>query len=464
MFCYKCGCSLSEKNFCTSCGADVGLYKKIMYAANRFYNDALDKARVRDLSGAVAGLRQCIKLDKNHIDARNLLGLIYFERGEVVAALSEWVMSKNIRSEKNIADDYINMLQNNPGRLEAYNQTIKKYNMALTYCQQDSLDLAVIQLKKVVSMNPRFVQARQLLALLYISSQEWDKAKKELDRALSIDTNNTMTLRYLKEVEQIAAAAEEPPVRKKKEAVVYQSGNDTVIQPVGKKEMVGLQTLINIVIGVAIGVGIAWFLVLPGKVQQSQLEANERVKEVSEQLDAKIVQVNELTTQINELVQEKDSLTSSLTEAQRNTVLLQANTQLIEAVLMYMNKTGDEMAIADALERIDDEYLQNEAEESFKNLYSALKGNIGKVVGRNNYNVGYEAFRAEEYDTAIEHLSRAYSYDPTNGEALYNLGNSYNKKGDTAKAVEIYTQVIELFPNTEKARKSQNYIREIKGN
>ena len=124
MFCYKCGCVLSEKDFCTGCGADVGLYKKIMYTANRFYNDGLDKAQVRDLSGSVASLRQCLKLNKNHIEARNLLGLVYFERGDVVAALSEWIMSKNIRSEKNIADDYIEMLQNNPARFDTYKQTI----------------------------------------------------------------------------------------------------------------------------------------------------------------------------------------------------------------------------------------------------------------------------------------------------------------------------------------------------
>ena len=104
MICYNCGCRLSEKNFCTGCGADVTLYKKIMYAANRFYNEGLEKATVRDLSGAISSLRQCLKLNKNHIEARNLLGLVYFERGEVVAALSEWVISKNIRSEKNIAE------------------------------------------------------------------------------------------------------------------------------------------------------------------------------------------------------------------------------------------------------------------------------------------------------------------------------------------------------------------------
>ena len=104
MICYRCGCRLSEKDFCTGCGADVGLYKRIMFMSNRFYNDGLERAAVRDLSGAMNSLRQSLKFNKNNIDARNLLGLIYFETGEVVEALGQWVISKNLRPNKNIAD------------------------------------------------------------------------------------------------------------------------------------------------------------------------------------------------------------------------------------------------------------------------------------------------------------------------------------------------------------------------
>lgn len=462
MICYNCGCRLSEKNFCTGCGADVTLYKKIMFASNRFYNEGLDKASVRDLSGAITSLRESLKLNKNNIEARNLLGLVYYERGEVVAALSEWVISKNIKEDKNIADDYINMIQNNPGKLETFNQTVKKYNQALLYCQQDSLDLAVIQLKKVLSMNPRFLQARQLLSLLYINNQDWDKAKKELDKCIKIDANNTMTLRYIKEVESMMPSEEER-VKKKKEAIVYQSGNDTVIQPVGKKEIVGFQTLLNIIIGVVIGVGVAWYLVVPARVQHAQSQVNEQLKSVSEQLDAKTVQVDELTQQINDLTKEKDSLSSSLNEAQGVNVAVEANTDLIEAALMYMNKTADEQTIAEELELIDQDYLDNDATESFKTLYQTILEAVGPVVAKGYYNTGYEAFRTEEYDTAIENLEKAFKYDATNGEALYNLAQSYNRSGDTDKAVETYKKVIELFPNTEKARKSENYIKELEG-
>ncbi len=462
MICYNCGCRLSEKDFCTGCGADVALYKRIMYTANRFYNDGLEKAQVRDLSGAVKSLRECLKLNKNHIEARNLLGLVYFERGEVVAALSEWVISKNVKSEKNIADDYINMIQNNPGRLDTFNQTVKKYNQALAYCQQDSLDLAVIQLKKVLSMNPRFLQAHQLLALLYINSQEWEKAKKELERCLKIDTNNTITLRYLKEVQEMLPSEEERG-KKKKEAIVYQSGNDTVIQPVSKKDSSGLRTLLNMVLGVVIGVGVAWFLVVPGSVQREQTKAQEEKNAISEQLDAKAVEVAELTKQVESLMQEKDSLHVSLNEAQGVNTAVIAGNNLIEAAVMYLNETGDEMEIASLLEEITEDYLEREASEEFRALYQSLMEKIGETVAETYYNTGYEAFRTEEYETAIENLEKAFRYEPENGEALFNLGNAYRKSGDEASAVSVYKQVTELFPDTEKARKAQQYIEDIQG-
>ena len=161
----------------------------------------MDKAGVRDLSGAIESLKLSLKFNKYHIEARNLLGLIYFEMGETVPALSEWVISKNLRPEKNIADDYINAVQKSPTQLEEFAQMSRKYNQALSYCYQDSKDLARIQLKKVLSDHPNFVQAHLLLALLYMDAADWEKARKELTRFLRIDCANTMALRYMHEVD-----------------------------------------------------------------------------------------------------------------------------------------------------------------------------------------------------------------------------------------------------------------------
>lgn len=89
------------------------------------------KAKVRDLSGAVTSLSQSLKYNKRNTDARNLLGLIYYQMGEIVAALSEWVISVHFQERNNIAADYIQAIQNNPAKLKAANKVIQKYNLAL---------------------------------------------------------------------------------------------------------------------------------------------------------------------------------------------------------------------------------------------------------------------------------------------------------------------------------------------
>ena len=152
MLCYHCGAVLNDRSFCPNCGTDVSTYKKIIYTSNYYYNEGLQKAQVRDLSGAINALRQSIRFNKNNVEARNLLGLVYFEMGEAVAAISEWVISSNITTDDNLAIQYLEFIQKNQSRVESINQTIKKYNQALTYCYQGSLDLAVIQLKKVLSI------------------------------------------------------------------------------------------------------------------------------------------------------------------------------------------------------------------------------------------------------------------------------------------------------------------------
>ncbi|MDD6057144.1 MAG: hypothetical protein PUB98_02620, partial [Clostridiales bacterium] len=118
MECYNCGAKLGHGDVCGNCGENVKLYKKILHASNAYYNDALRKVGVRDLSGAIENLRASLRLNKLNRDARNLLGLIYFEMGEVVSALTEWVISKNYHPNDNIASGYLDEIQSNPKRLE----------------------------------------------------------------------------------------------------------------------------------------------------------------------------------------------------------------------------------------------------------------------------------------------------------------------------------------------------------
>lgn len=162
MNCIYCGTPLSDIDYCTGCGADITILKRVARISNLLYNEGLDKARVRDLSGAIKSLKRSLEFNKENKDARNLLGLVYFESGEVVSALTEWVISKNMNPDDNLAEYYIDKLQSNKNKLDTINQTIRKYNQALVYCREDHDDMAMIQLKKVLSQNPKLIKAYHL--------------------------------------------------------------------------------------------------------------------------------------------------------------------------------------------------------------------------------------------------------------------------------------------------------------
>lgn len=465
MFCYNCGCHLSEHDFCTGCGADVALYKKIVAVSNLFYNEGLERAGVRDLSGAIISLRQSLKFNKNNIEARNLLGVVYFEMGEVVAALSEWVISKNLRNDKNIADDYIERVQSNASRLDAINQTIKKYNQALVYCTQGSGDLAMIQLKKVLSLNPRFIRAHQLLALLYMNSEEWDKAQRELKKCMKIDRNNTMTLRYLQEVEEQLFqedAGKQTVKRKKEDAVRYQSDNEIIIQPLNVKETrgAGVSTLVNIGIGLIIGLAAMYFLVVPAAVSNANNEAQKTIMEISNQMDARTSRILELEAQIETLQSDNNTLHQELDGYVGTDGTLQIIDSLLTAASAYL-ETQDVERTASMLESISAGTNVEETSEAFQNLYHTLLGTIGPDLSAAYYAEGMNAYQSDDFEAAIASLTSAVYYNEGDGDALYNLANAYRRNANNEEAIATYEKVIELFPDTERARRSQAYIESI---
>lgn len=467
MRCYNCGARLTEKDFCTNCRADVSRYKKLISFSNYYYNEGLEKAQVRDLSGAAESLKQCLKFNKFHIEARNLLGLVYFEMGETVAALSEWVISKNFRPKKNIADDYINAVQKSPAQLEAFHAKSRKFNQALNYCKNGSKDLAMIQLKKVLSESPNFVQAHLLLALLFMDAREWEKARKELSRCLRVDKANTMALRYMKEVESALRLEDEGRISRKQgraeEVVKYQSGNETIIQPVNMLEpKKNTGWVWGLLAGLSVGVAVSWFLILPARVQNAKAQLNDNLVAIGEEVDRKNTEIVSLTQQVETLSKENTDLktqTEALAGKDGQMTTVEA---LLNAAYIYIETPEDVEKLSGAIEQIDRETMENaDTLEAARNLYAKLLEDTGTDLAKSYYDTGYKAYRARDLETAIDNLSKAVAYDAENGEALFALGNAYKEKGNKKMAVETYEKVIELFPGTEKARQSEKYMKQL---
>ena len=477
MYCFKCGCELNKTDHCPNCGADVGTYKKIIYTSNYLYNDGLQKAQVRDLSGAILSLKNSLWFNKDNLDARNLLGLIYYEIGETVAALSEWVISKNINDERlhrkqNLGAEYLAQVQASRQTMENLDSSIERYNHALECCYTDNLDVAVLQLKKVLSVNPRYLRARQLLALLYIENKQYKRADKELQRCLLLDVNNTTTLRYRKEVlsklqpegasqagaqnamhkanvrtvktattgadAQTARGRNGKPKKPKVGSVIkYTADNETIIQPVNARnpgvDGFGIPSWIyGGVIGLLVGAAMVAFVIMPTRIQSIRTDAQKQIREISSQSDGKDSQITDLQSQVEQLNADLKNLQE---EQEKNTASGGENKTdvLMESAALYVEDSVKVADAAKALAKIDPETASEGMSDAFTKLYNDLYPLLRAEILQTYADSGITAYEAStpDYAAAAEDLETANKFEnqdqtgQTWAKRQYYLANSY---------------------------------------
>lgn len=352
MNCMNCGAFLMDKDldYCPKCGCNVLIQKKVDYLSRQYYNQGLEKASVRDLSGAINCLKQSLMYNKHNIQARNLLGLVYFETGEVVAALSEWVISKNLQPSRNLASEYINKLQANSNKLEAINETIRKYNDALNLCREGHEDMAAIRLKKILAQNPKLIKGYHLLALIQMKEGEYNKAKRTLKRAARIDKTNTTTLRFLSEIDEQTGVSTRLERQKKRrfgskgaeEKEAASISRDMVIPTAPYKERSRVSLFFTLVAGFAAGLLAFYLLAVPAIKQGIYREANQQIVKYS---DAVSSQGAELTKAQNQAQESGDTVEAASKQIEEEKKKSDSYEALLEAYAALQQQNADEAAL-----------------------------------------------------------------------------------------------------------------------
>ena len=455
MRCYKCNSVLSDEDYCLKCGADVSVYKIVVKASNSYYNQGLEKARVRDLTGAVTALKTSLSLNKKNIKARNLLGLVYYEMGELAMALSEWVISLNLKQDRNVAEVYIRKVKSNPNKLELINQAARRYNIALAKAKEGGDDVALIQLKKVAATYPKFIRANLLLALIYMKRNEDERALKVLHRVLKIDRNNTLALKYIDEINgasqtQPADGNEEYYRNSKRKPL---SGNDVILPRNSYKEpSSGVFTVVYILLGVVIGAALIWFLIVPAKLQSSQHENNDTIKKYSEQLSGYSVEITTLEKQNEELTSQLDAANKELEQYKGDSGETALYAKLVEAVSEYLANDVDKAALA--LADIDVTQLPT---QTAKDLYTTLEDKCNGGA-RTFYMAGLNAYNQKNYVDAAKYLEKAYELDNKSVETPYYLAMSYFERNDLENAQKYVDVVNSKFGDTTFAKQLKEYV------
>ena len=452
--CPNCSNTLDDKNYCSQCNLTSDAYNKIIEASKLLYNEGLQKAKARDLSGAIETLIRSIKFDKKNIDARNLLGLVYFEIGETVLALRQWVVSKNISDTNNIANEYLRKVQENQNNLDRLNTSIKKYNQALAYITQGSTDLAMIQLKKILTIHPTFVKAYCLLALVYVKEGESLKAKKELIKALSIDKSNYIARKYYEELsdsieEGVIISPEEEVKRERKRARRQVVINQSV------------QQFLGVVFGLAIGVALMYFLFMPNRLNTK----DEEIEAKQEQLEVAQLEVESLDQTVSENDTKIKDLELDLKNALSENNQLSSKDAKVQKLMLTMTTylEGDLYGAAEYLDAVD---IVDSTDGVLNSLYEQLVSIVYTEVATKSYNAGKYAYDRGLYDDGIEEFEVAVKYITTEDiadNAHYYLGRCYQFKGRSDEAIERFKYVLSNFPDSNFRGYSQNQIINLGG-
>ncbi len=435
---------------------------KLMYQSNYWYNDGLKKANIRDMSGAVTSLRRSLQYNRENIAARNLLGLVYYGRGDVVEALVEWILSKNFQAEDNIADDFIGRIQEVPGELESINQAVKLFNQSIELAGQNGEDLAIIQLKKAIAAHPSYVKAHQLLALLYIQTEQFSAARKELRTAHKLDTTDEITLRYMHEITQIRKSR---PSRardrgkgeeaRQEQTVTYNIGNETIIQPASSvfKENSGLHTFLNIAVGVLVGAAVMWFLIMPAVSVGRQKKLNERVVSFSDRIATQEAQISALKTELEEY--RANSEESEDLKAQS------ASTQESYEIVLDIARhvSAEDMSDKEMLEQIlkvSPDSLGKAGKKRYDEVADALFPRMCEKL----YKTAKDEFDARDYDGAISSLEKVVKMNEgyQDGNALLLLAQTFEKKGEQDKANIRYQKLVQKYKGKEASQKAQKAL------
>lgn len=465
MICYNCGNVLTNSDYCSHCGMDVSVYKRIVRLSNTYYNAGLTKARNRDLSGAADTLRRCVKLNKRNIDARNLLGLVYFEMGETVQAFSEWVMSTNIQPNNNPADKYLLAIQQEKGKVDELNHTIKKFNVALDYARNGTDDMAIIQLKKVLNQNPNFIKAYQLLTLLYTKNGQYERAKRTIKKSMKIDKCNPLSIRYLREINEYIEDEKknDPDKRMERRSLrgvmvdrPYLSGNDTIMPKENFKDaLTGAQSIMYVIVGILLGAALVYFIVTPARISSVTSKVNDTKVEYNQKIAIKNSTISELQNQVETLKSDKKKLKTSLAQYTGTGNTISSNySNLLEAVQYFIAK--DYTKSATALENVDSKMKMDS--ESFTSVYNTLNSNLSSKVEQLAFNAGMDAYESANYNEAIKQFTKALDANAENDEAMYYLGYSYRRKGDSKNAKKWFKEIVDKHQDSDFYSRAQNLL------
>ena len=415
-----------------------------------YYNRGLERAKLNDLSGAAVYLKKSLIYDKYRTEARNLLGLIFYESGETADAIVQWVVSINLDPRDNDADRYLDEIQRKPGVLSEASALVRRFNQALEIAQNGGEDFAMVELSDITRKKPNYIKAQLLLAILYMQAGEHIKAGKALMAVLDIDRNHPQATILMDEVKRATGKAEVERAKLKNAYSHRELEEGDVIIPKTRAGTSLDKVVIYITAGIIIGLVSFYLLILPSVRRIYNRALNDSIIQNSAELSDVNARYSELSDSYDELNAEFQDVSQRLNAYEEQNINFTSAYERLNSIISDCG-AGNYEAAADKYLQLDRSIITSEPLISQLQEADRLMLNDGFTAISE---MGTAQWNGGNLSAAENYYRLALNIKPDDPEVMFLLARLLQSQDRISEANEIFDKIVGEHPESPYAQRS----------
>lgn len=351
--------------------------------------------------------------------------------------------------------------------------SIFMYNKAIESLRNGSEDIAIIELKKAVSMNPHFNEALNLLGICYSYTGDKEKAADAFSKVVSSEPNSVYAMNFMQRsgIGDPMSSSFKP--RQQKKPQQEQPGEplkrirDKKPEKPEKPEKSTSSLIFNgsrnkrtLISAAKIGAGFAAGLLL-SLVIYSSLPKPEAVQLPPEDDNSEVLDneaMAELEQKYAELEKKLEVSQKDRENAIKQADYYKAAFRIYEIESMVGQRQYE--SAADMLLLMKTVEFKDSEKQKFDSLYAKVM----PLAAKSAYDTGYKLYNQKKYPDALKSFEKIRMYDPKYSKmdaALYYMGRCSQMQHDSRSALALFQELTGGYPESWYTRNARIRIKEL---
>lgn len=377
-----------------------------MDKSKKLYVKALDKYNSGYIDKAMDLCEESISMDIRNTASINLKGLLYYLKGDLDSAQKLWKMNYGINKD-GVSERYLKDTKEDTERF-------KLYKVALDFIKELKINEALSLLEKCTGSDFNCINVNNHISLCYIKKGEYDKALKYVERVLTVDKKNTMSKEIIKTLKTYGAVSKEG----------YKINPKYI-----------LATIICLVL-----------FIFTSLIYVNLIKNNKNLS-IKNLFSSSNKQKETPKKEISKPNKEENNKKENTSKTQKDNIT--ENKKESEVFPSDKLKSDIENKNFEAIYEVESKWKDKNISVNDKGLLSNAEELLKSEGVEYFYNKGYGFMNSNDYNSAKDYLSKAYSIGKESylyPHIIYMLGSAFYASGDVENAVKYYTQYDRDFP------------------